>query len=85
MLIVCEIHHRGTPSVWHATDEADFIDRVARSAIKSGEDINDRASATEYLERGLRALFIFEGEGDIADRIHTVPSAIAQSLLEEYI
>ena len=85
MLIVCEIPHRLTPKVWHATDEADFIDRVARSAIKSGEDINDRASATDYLERDLRALFIFEGEGDIADRIHTVPSAIAQSLLEEYL
>ena len=85
MLIVCEIPHRGTPLVWHATDEADYIDRVARSAIKSGEDINDRASATDYLERDLRALFIFEGEGDIADRIHTVPSAIAQSLLEEYL
>ena len=83
MLIVCEIPHRGTPLIWHATDEADFINRVARSAIKSGEDINDRASATEYLERGLRALFIFQD--DIADRIHTVPSAIAQSLLEEYL
>lgn len=85
MLIICEVPHRGTPIVWHATDEADFINRVARSAIKSGEDINDRASATDYLERDLRALFIFEGEGDIADRIHTVPSAIAQSLLEEYL
>ena len=83
MLIVCEIPHRLTPKVWHAIDEADFIDRVARSAIKSGEDINDRATATDYLERDLRALFIFEG--DIADRIHTVPSAIAQSLLEEYL
>jgi len=49
------------------------------------ETINDRASATEYLERGLRALFIFQDESDIADRIHTVPSAIAQSLLEEYL
>ena len=85
MLIICEIHHRGTPLVWHATDEADYINRVARSAIKSGEDINDCASATEYLERGLRALFIFEGRDDLADRIHTVPSAIAQSLLEEYL
>ena len=85
MLIICEVPHRLTPKVWHAADEADFINRVARSAIKSGEDINDRASATDYLERDLRALFIFEGEGDIADRIHTVPSAIAQSLLEEYL
>ena len=59
MPIICEVPHRGTPLVWHATDEADFIDRVARSAIKSGEDIIDRASATDYLERGLRALFIF--------------------------
>ena len=42
MLIICEIHHRGTPLVWHAADEADYIDRVARSAVKSGEDINDR-------------------------------------------
>ena len=85
MLIICEVPHRGTPLVWHATDEADFIDRVARSAIKSGEDINDRASATDYLERGLRALFIFRDEGDLADRIHTVPSAIAQSTLTEYL
>ena len=85
MLIICEIHHRGTPLVWHATDEADYINRVARSAIKSGEDINDRASATDYLERDLRALFIFEGEGDIADRIHTVPTATALKLLERYL
>ena len=85
MLIICEIHHRGTPLVWHATDEADYINRVARSAIKSGEDINDRASATDYLERDLRALFIFEGRDDLADRILSVPTATALKLLERYL
>ena len=85
MLIICEVPHRLTPKVWHAADEADFINRVARSAVKSGEDINDRATATDYLERDLRALFIFNGRDDLADRIHTVPTATALKLLERYL
>lgn len=85
MLIICEVPHRLPPSVWHATDEADYTNRVAASAVKSGEAVHDYATATEYLERGLRALFIFRDEGDLADRIHTVPSAFAQSTLTEYL
>ena len=58
---------------------------MSSATCRASRSATDRASATEYLERGLRALFIFEGEGDIVDRIHTVPSTIAQSLLEEYL
>jgi len=33
MLIICEIPHRGTPLVWHAADEADYIDRAKRKKL----------------------------------------------------
>ena len=84
-MIILEIPHRLPPIIWEAKDEADFIDRVAKAAVKSDWVIDSYATAYEYLEQGLKALFVFENEGEIVDCLHTVPSAYARSLLEEYL
>lgn len=84
-MIILEIPHRLPPIVWEAKDEADFISRVSQSAVKSDWVIDSYATAYEYLEQGLKALFVFENEGEIVDCLHTIPSFYARSLLEEYL
>ena len=84
-MIILEIPHRLPPIVWEAKDEADFISRVAQSAVKSDWVIDSYATAYEYLEQGLKALFVFRDEGDIVDRLDTIPSAYARSLLGDYL
>jgi hypothetical protein len=84
-MIILEIPHRLPPIVWEAKDEVDFISRVSQSAVKSDGVIDSYATAYEYLEHDLRALFVFRDEGDIVDRLHTIPSAYARSLLGDYL
>ena len=84
-MIILEIPHRLPPIIWEAKDEADFISRVSQSAVKSDWVIDSYATAYEYLEHDLTALFVFRDKGDIVGRLHTIPSAYVRSLLVDYV
>lgn len=84
-MIICEIPHRGIPLIWVAKDRLDFASKVAAANPQSGEDLDTYEQCHAYLARDLRALFVFADEGDLAGRLHEVPSSLAASMLEAFL
>lgn len=84
-MIICEIPHRSHARIWEAEDRDAFTRKVAAANWRSGEDLDTYEQCHAYLASDLRALMIFEDEGELADRIHEVPCPFAASQLQAYL